>query len=189
MKVTRKGIAKAIWDAMKDHEPEMTIKQLSEKSDVGERKLAMVISENIDKSGNKRYLNTDELIRVSEALEVSPYELLTGIDEENRKECENLGLSNDTVNRLRELKNNRLVQSAIDALVSDWDILIHIAEYFRSDFASMQRTFKNPDGETKIEWFNASELSLHPEEIERVFRLRLLDDMQRIRNEIMQQKG
>ena len=183
MKVTRSGVAKIIFNKMQDHEPPLSLKELSDKSGVGLSKLKMIVSDTVDKTGNKRLPNTDDLLALSNALDISPYELLTGIEDKNHDVCEKLGLSNDTVNRLRDM-NNFLVKSAIDSLVDDWHTLEHIYEYLHSDFTNIQRVFKEGD-ETKIEWFPASELSqIYDGDFERIARLRLLDDLDRMRKEV-----
>lgn len=101
MKVTKTGIAKTISDLMSDHEPPMTIKDLVKKTGIGETKLKSVVADYVDTAGYKRILNIDELLLVAEALGVSPYKVLTGIDDENHVVCEELGLSNDSINTLK----------------------------------------------------------------------------------------
>ena len=61
MKVTKTGIAKTISDLLSDHEPPMTIRDLAQKTGIGETKLKTVVGDCVDKAGYKRILNTDEL--------------------------------------------------------------------------------------------------------------------------------
>ena len=150
----------------------MTQKQLAEKSGVG-----LSTIKNTESNQQGRTLSKiDDLLRIAEALEISPYFLLTEINDENHVACEQLGLANDTINRLKEMKNP-LVKAVIDRLVDDWSILIHLAEYLNSDFKTVQR-------ESTLEFFPVSDLSgFNGDDLETVNRLRLLDDFKRIREE------
>lgn len=104
------------------------------------------------------------------------YWLVTGNDDENHVVCEQLGLANATINRLKEMKNP-LAKAVIDRLVDDWSILIHLAEYLNSDFKTVQR-------KSTVEFFPVSDLSgFNGDDLETVNRLRLLDDFKRIREE------
>ena len=141
MKVTKTGIAKHISDALQDHEPPMTIKDLKDKTGIGLSKLKRIVSGEIDKNGNKRLPTTDDLLEIANALGVSPYKLLTGNDNENHVVCEELGLSNETINKLKsENRKDRLhyMQLTIDALVVYPPVLLAMASYLFYDSGTME---------------------------------------------------
>ena len=165
-----------LYDLMVDKD--MTVTQLAQLAGIKNRqKLSMVINDYVD-TGNKkpRALTPEEIKAVAKVLDVSPTFLITGYDDENYTIGEELGLSNETVNRLKDMKNG-MVKQVIDVLVSDWSILMHLSEYLNSDFTTVQRN-------TTFEFFPVSELSgFDRNDLERVNRLRLLDDLQRIREE------
>lgn len=162
---------------------EMTVAQLGKMTGIARSKLSMIKNEYIDtNNGKPRALSPDELIAVAKALDVSPAFLLTGYDDENYTIGEELGLSNETVNRLKDMKNG-MVKQVIDILVSDWSILMHLYEYLKSDFKNVQRVYIK-DEKALTDWFPVEELSgFDRNDFERVNRLRLLDDLQRIREE------
>ena len=147
MKVTRTGIAKTIFDLMHDHEPPMTTKELSEKSGVGKSKLDMILSDSRDKTGNKRLPNSDDILSLAEALDVSPYKLLTGNDDENHVVCEELGLSNESINHLKLCSNKLIsglmgyssVPKMIDMLLQDSEFrfLRLLYSYIVSEFSTV----------------------------------------------------
>lgn len=117
MKVTKEGIAKHISDALSDHEPHMTYEDLARESGVGLSTIKMVLSDKVDKSGNKRKLNTDDLFAIAKALDVSPYYLLTGYEDENYSAAEELHLSNETINTLKRMDADAL--KALELLIKD----------------------------------------------------------------------
>ena len=168
MKVTKEGIAKHISDAMSDHEPPMTIAQLSEKTGIGITKLKMIAGDTVDVNGKKRKLNYDELFTVADALDITLYQLLSGNDDANHVVCEELGLSNDTVNKLKKkiyLAHSPYMQKAIDYLVSFPPVLMDIYLYLTNDYHPI----------------NSDERTLFPEDIERIDRLAILDDLMQLR--------
>ena len=138
MKVTRTGVAKHIYDALTDHEPHMTYEDLARKSGVGVSTIKMVLSDKVDKSGNKRKLNTDDLFAIAKALDVTPYYLLTGIEEKNHSVGEELGLSNKTINALREMDEDTL--KAMELLINDFSFSLEWAAYL---FATDQGLWRN----------------------------------------------
>lgn len=138
MNVTKTGLARNIYNALNDHEPRMTYKELAQKSGVGESTIKMVLSDKADKSGNKRKLNTDDLFAIAKALDVSPYYLLTGIEEKNHSIGEELGLSNDTINALREMDEDTL--KAMELLINDFSFSLEWAAYI---FATDQGLWRN----------------------------------------------
>ena len=169
MKVTKEGIAKHISDAMSDHEPPITIAQLAEKTGIGITKLKMIVGDTVDVNGKKRKLNYDELFTVADALDITLYQLLSGNDDENHVVCEELGLSNDTVNRLKKkihLAHAPYMQKAIDYLVSFPPVLMDIYLYLTNDYHPI----------------NTDERILLTEDIERIDRLAILDDLMQLRS-------
>lgn len=145
MKVTKTGIAKHISDAATDHD--MTLEELSRKSGVGLSKLKMIVSDTTDSSGNKRLPNTDDLLRLADALHVSPYKLLTGTDDDNHVVCEELGLSNESINQLKLCSNKLIsglmgyssVPKMIDMLLADseFHFLRMLYSYIVDDFSTI----------------------------------------------------
>ena len=135
MKVTKTGIAKNISEILENQEPRMTIKKLAEESGVGESTLKMVVCDTPDSNGKKRKLNTDDLFDIAEALDVSIYKLLTGNDDENHSACEELGLSNNSVEKLKYLAvlNKRgktnIVSKMIDILLDNQQLLVFMYLY------------------------------------------------------------
>ena len=177
MKVTKSGIAKNISDALQDHEPPMTIKNLADKTGVGESKLKRILSGAIDENGNKRLPNTDDLLAIASALDVSPYWLLTGNSDENHVVCEELGLTNDAINTIKTLTNTK--KEALEILLRHNDLLFHMYHYFKGDFARMTFNISSIDSEEIS--FESIDLSnyngLSPDDLERLERLRLMDNL------------
>ncbi len=168
-------IGQRIHDLLIDKD--MNITELHEKTGISRSKLSMIRNDYTDtNNGKQRTLTTDELLLCAETLGVSPAFLLTGYNEENATIASDIGLSNETINRLKEMKNP-LVKAVIDCLVDDWIILNHLAEYLNSDFKSVQR-------KSTFEFFPVSDLSgFNGDDLETVNRLRLLDDFKRIRED------
>lgn len=171
MKVTKTGIAKHISDALADHEPPMTIKDLKEKTGIGLSKLKRIVSGEPDENGNKRLPNSDEIIDIAKALDISVYKLLTGNDDENHIVCEELGLSNDTINKLKHestLNRPQIIHKAIDFLVSYPPILFDIYFYLTEDYQSIQAPGK---------YFTA-------DDCDRIDRLSILDELKVLRQKV-----
>jgi transcriptional regulator with XRE-family HTH domain len=169
----RKLLEKRNEELLDEGRPPMRLKELAEKSGVGLSTIKNAVSEN---QTNRTITKLDDVIRIAHALDVSPLYLLTEVEDENYTVCDELGLSNETVNRLKTM-NNALVKWVIDVLVADWSILMHLNEYLKSDYEMVQRN-------TTFEFFPVTELSgFDRKDLERVNRLRLLDDLQRIREE------
>ena len=112
-----------IFDLMIDKN--MDIAKLARKAGIKNRqKLSTVINAYTDtEKKNPRALTPVEIMAVAEALEVSPAFLLTGYDESNNVIGEELGLSNDTINRLRyyQGKNDNTMSDAINMFFADSD--------------------------------------------------------------------
>ena len=173
--VEKTGIARNISAIMADRE--MDISTLHEKTGIGVSKLKMICSDYSDKNGNKRLPNTDELLLLASALNVSPYKLLTGNDDENHVVCEELKLSNDAINTIKELPESS--REAIEILLRNKHLLFHLYHYFHGDFTRM--TFNVSPIDTEEADFSTLDLQsfngLSPDDIERLERLRLMDEI------------
>ncbi len=155
MKVTVETIGQRIKEFREYHKPPMTQKELAEKSGVGLSTIKNAETPN----GNRTLSKIDDLLRISEALEVSPYELLTGNDEQNFAVCEDLGLSSQTVDKLinfnfdkrmcqkwpisrkntsdKVIPLSELILTTIDILVRNHDLLFLIGQYLHDDFSDV----------------------------------------------------
>lgn len=196
MKVTKSGIAKNISDALQDHEPPMTIKNLADKTGVGESKLKRILSGAIDENGNKRLPNTDDLLAIASALDVSPYWLLTGNSDENHVVCEELGLASKTVDELRKWNNidkskaGRIyAQGVIDVLVANPELLYAIGNYFFNDFNSMMFCDFGKEKKQPVFLHLSDDTNITPDDYERMTRLRLLDWLKAVRNDLRKGKN
>ncbi len=137
MKVTKEGIAKHISDAMNDHEPPMTIAQLAQKTGIGITKLKMIAGDTVDANGKKRKLNYDELFTVADALDITLYQLLSGNDDANHVVCEELGLSNNTVNVLKKqfqyFPHNEMAK-LFDLIAKYPELVSYLFQYLTVDY-------------------------------------------------------
>lgn len=171
MKVTKEDIGERIgkFRSMRD----MTQKQLSEKSGVGESTIKNAESRKQNRSLSK----IDDLLRIADALEVSPYYLLTNNEEKNHVVCEELGLSNDAINTIKTLHQSH--REALEILLRNKDLLFHLYHYFYGDFTRM--TFDVSPTESEERSFSTVDLSsingLSPNDLDRLERLRLLDEL------------
>lgn len=126
---------------------------------------------------DKRMPSVETLQLLSEKLNVSAYYLLTGIEDRNHLVCEDTGLSNETINVL--IHHNGLdgaikyMRSAIDILVAHPVVLFQIGAYF--NFYN-----GNLDGTDDVGHYH----SLSTDDLDRIERLRILDSLKEIRDEL-----
>lgn len=171
MKVTKELIGERIGILR----GEMTQKELAEKSGVG----LSTIKNTESKQQGRALSKIDDLLRIAEALNVSPYQLLTGNDDENHVVCEELGLASETVNTLKTANDPR-IQKAIDIMVRNRDILPFLFHFFTDPdtvFESSGVYIKTDSGE------RIPNPTYTQSDMERLCRLKLLDDLQAIREE------
>ncbi len=117
---------------------------------------------------DKRKPSLEVLEEMHRYFNCSLYWLITGNEDANHIVCEELGLSNDTVNRLKKkihLAHAPYMQKAIDYLVSFPPVLMDIYLYLTNDYHPI----------------NSDERTLFPEDIERIDRLAILDDLMQLR--------
>lgn len=115
----------------KREEKGITQKELAEKTGISRSTIAMVESDNEDKNGNRRYLNTDDLYCCAKVLGVSPCYLLTGNDDDNRMcAADELGFSNETISELRMMDEATI--KAIELLITDPTFSMEWAAYLFS---------------------------------------------------------
>jgi transcriptional regulator with XRE-family HTH domain len=188
MKITPYLIGKRIKDFREDHEPPMTQKELAEKSGVGLSTIKNIESVNQGRSLSK----IDDLLRLADALEVSPYQLLTGIKEENHVACNELGLSSESIDILKEIKSKESevyalgIQIAINILLKNEKILWEISNYFLDDYRSV---FYLDDDGNPMEVETNKIYTLKPDDIERVKRFRIMDLLKETRDKIEEESN
>ncbi len=188
MKITPYLIGKRIKDFREDHEPPMTQKELAEKSGVGLSTIKNIESVNQGRSLSK----IDDLLRLADALEVSPYQLLTGIKEENHVACNELGLSSESIDILKEIKSKESeayalgIQIAINILLKNEKILWEISNYFLDDYRSV---FYLDDDGNPMEVETNKIYTLKPDDIERVKRFRIMDLLKEARDKIEEESN
>jgi transcriptional regulator with XRE-family HTH domain len=162
LKVTKETIGLRIGKLRS--EKNITQKELAQKSGVG-----LSTIKNTESGNQGRTLSKiDDLLRIAEALDVSPYFLLTANSEENHIACEELGLSNDTINKLKNestLHRVQFIHKAIDYLTSYSPALLSIYTYLTADYKAV---------ETDDKYFSANDL-------ERIDRLSVLDELEVLR--------
>ena len=188
MKITPYLIGKRIKNFREDHEPPMTQKELAEKSGVGLSTIKNIESVNQGRSLSK----IDDLLRLADALEVSPYQLLTGIKEENHVACNELGLSSESIDILKEIKSKESeayalgIQIAINILLKNEKILWEISNYFLDDYRSV---FYLDDDGNPMEVETNKIYTLKPDDIERVKRFRIMDLLKETRDKIEEESN
>lgn len=126
---------------------------------------------------DKRLPPIDILQRIAERLDVSFYFLMTGIEDNNHAIYEDLKLSNNAINTIKTLSPSNL--EAIEILLRNRQLLTHFYHYFCGDFARL--TFNmSPLDSDQVE-FQSVDLTnyngLSPDDLERLERLRLMDDI------------
>ena len=171
-------IGQRIHDLLIDKD--MNITELHEKTGIPRTKLSMIRNDYTDtNNGKQRTLTTDELLLCAEALGVSPAFLLTGYNEENATIASDIGLSNDTIKTLKK-KDDPRIQKAIDIMVKNRDILPFLFHFFTDPdtvFESSGVYIKTESGE------RIPNPTYTQSDMERLCRLKLLDDLQAIREE------
>ena len=104
-------------------ERDLDIAKLARKAGIANRsKLSSVINVHTDKGKKSpRALTPAEIIAVARVLEVTPAYLLTGYDEDTYIVGKDLGLSNETINRLSSLqeRNDNTLSDAINMFFVD----------------------------------------------------------------------
>lgn len=176
MKVTKEDIGERIgkFRSMRD----MTQKQLSEKSGVGESTIKNAESRKQNRSLSK----IDDLLRIADALGISPYYLLTNNEEKNHVVCEELGLSNDAINTIKTLNPSH--REALEILLRNKELLFYFFHYFKGDFAKVTFNISSlDDEEAAFETFDAQNISplLSSEMIDRLERLNLMEYIKKAR--------
>jgi len=108
----RNATSKTLERIRKEHG--ISQEQLSSLTGVSRSQIAMV-------EAGERFLKTNELEQIANALEVSPCYLLTGNSDENRQcSSADLGLSDETISRLRFLKRtNPSALAQLEMLIND----------------------------------------------------------------------
>lgn len=104
----------------------MTQEQLANKVFISQSAISAI------ESGD-RSIKAEELPELAKAFGTSVEYLVTGRYPENVTTCEDLHLSNETIEFLREHRDH-MGGLAIDALVKDWKILDRMFWYFYRDF-------------------------------------------------------
>lgn len=131
MEVTNKTIANNIADIFEEKRDYETIKNkekyLNEKTGISIPTLKHILA-----GTPKRGIVVDDLISISDALGVSLYRLITGVKDDNHVVCEELGLSNHSVEVLKEkclyFRNNQLV-CLIDVLTHHLELASYLYGY------------------------------------------------------------
>lgn len=132
---------------------------------------------------DKRVPSLDVLKLLSERLNVSVYYLLTGVEDQNRLVCEETGLSNETINvlvhhnKVDEGLRFKYMQSTIDILVAHPAVLLEMGVYLNVSFGKIEGTDDNGEYHT-----------LSSDDLERIQRLKILDSLKEIRNEMKGEK-
>lgn len=179
MIVTKDGltVGERIEDILK--QKKMKVAELARLANVQRTKLSMVQNDYTDKnSKTPRGLTTDDLLSCADVLGVSPVFLLTGYNEENATIGKDLGLSNDTISTLKSANDQR-IQKAIDIMVNDKDILIFLYHFFTDPDAIYESSgvyIKTKSGKRIPNPIYTSS------DMEKLNRLKLLDDLQGIRD-------
>ena len=153
---------------------QMSQKALAEAAGITRSLLSMI---EID----KRLPPLDVLHKLSDCLNVSLYYLITGIADDNHVVCEELRLSNEAINTIKSLPPSNL--EALEILLRNKQLLRHFYHYFHGDFARMTfniSPFENEELELStvdLKTFNG----LSADDLERLERLRLMDDIAKAR--------
>lgn len=192
MKITPYLIGERIKGFREDHEPPMTQKELAEKSGVGLSTIKNIESANQGRSLSK----IDDLLRLADALEVSPYQLLTGIKEENHVVCNELGLSSESIDILKEIQGKEPcheyafgIQIAINLLLKNEKILWAIANYFLDDYTHID-FFSNDNDHNPVELvITKDSFPFTPNDLERVARLRIMDLLKEARDKLEEESN
>ena len=122
----------AIAERLKNRRTELGLKQaeLAKKAVLTQGTISLI------ESGD-RSIKAEELTRLADALNTTVHYLVTGKDLENSTVCEDLHLSNETVNHLRTNRDH-LGGMALDILVQDWRILDLLYYYLHYDYNNIR---------------------------------------------------
>ena len=139
-----------------------------------------VSEQTIEKWENGRNnIKADMVVAIAKHFQISCDKLLLGGDTDNLMLIDKTGLSNETVNKL-SMGNDTKIQKAIDILVKDKEILPFLYHFFTdpdSMFKSSGVYIKTESGE------RIPNPTYTESDMERLCRLKLLDDLQVIREE------
>lgn len=187
MKITPYLIGERIKGFREDHD--MTQKELAEKSGVGLSTIKNIESANQGRSLSK----IDDLLRIADALEITPYRLLTTIKDENHVVCNELGLSSESIDILKEIQGKEPcheyalgIQTAINILLKNEKLLWEIANYLLDDYSSV---FYLDDDGNPMEVETNKIYTLKPDDIERVKRFRIMDLLKETRDKIKEESN
>ncbi len=140
---------------------------------------------------DKRLPSTEVLKEMSQRFNCSYYWLFTGNDDRNHVVCEELGLASKTVDELRAWNNidkskaGRIyAQGVIDILVAYPELLYAIGNYFYNDFDSMMFCDFSKEKKQPVFLHLSDDTNITPDDYERMTRLRLLDGLKAVRNEL-----
>lgn len=154
----------------------------------------------------KQELKVSQLQDFAQALQTSVYYLLTGIHDENMLISQDLGLSDFSILKLREYKaevdedtaeqDEIIVRNkysiVIDVLLHNPELINSLYSYIvREDFRTLTaKVFEDPeDGFYDLESFKVKDILRFPfEDLERVYRLKLMDDMKLLRDSFFEER-
>lgn len=126
------------------------------------------------------------LEEISSQFKVSLYYLITGISEENHDIGEDLGLSDKSIETIRFYKKHEWQNNSLNALISDNQLMNHILYYLSEEYDEL-RIWDEDEG--MFFWKKIEDVwNLHPGDLERIERLRIMDHLKRLKDSIKEER-